>query len=78
VELANVPKWFQKYTVTEDVTWPSAAVGDTNPPVAQNSQGVNAGFNFHFVVTNEKLAHNTRKRYENQVRQQYSIGAIFI
>ncbi|CAB3382831.1 Hypothetical predicted protein [Cloeon dipterum] len=58
VDLVNVPSWItRKFSTSEEVSEP-------NPNNATANSGVNAGFNFHFVTT-EKMAYNTRRRFEN-------------
>jgi hypothetical protein len=69
MELSEVPNWLylRKNSVGEESGISSMASTELNASKAQEKTGNTAGFNFHFI-TNEKLAHNTRRRYENQVR----------
>jgi len=68
VDLVGVAKWLQsrKNSSSEEGPPQVTTASDTNQPLVHTNPGVNAGFNFHFETT-EKLAHNTRRRYENQV-----------
>lgn len=68
VDLVGVVKWLQsrKNSSNDEGPLQVATANDTNQPQVHANPGVNAGINFHFETT-EKLAHNTRRRYENQV-----------
>ncbi|XP_059478239.1 eIF-2-alpha kinase GCN2 isoform X2 [Neocloeon triangulifer] len=67
VDLADVTGWLtRKYNSSEEAPDTNVVSNYANQSSASMNVGINAGFNFHFA-TNEKLAHNTRRRYEGLI-----------